>query len=67
MFNTGEVRRNGYMNSGLDTVQQRLHEASDARAVEITKGEYPISGNVDLTHSAMKILPKYLPTCTAKA
>lgn len=47
MFNSGEVRRNGYMNSGLDTVQQRLHEASDARAVEITKGEYPISGNVD--------------------
>lgn len=40
MFNSGEVRRNGYMNSGLDTVQQRLHEASDARAVEIT-------GNVD--------------------
>ena len=47
MFNSGEVRRNGYINSGLDTVQQRLHEASDARAVEITKGEYPISGNVD--------------------
>ena len=63
MFNSGEVRRNGYMNSGLDTVQQRLHEASDARAVEITKGEYPMI----LMHSAMKILPKYLPTCTAKA
>ena len=47
MFNTGEVRRNGYMNSGLDTVQQRLHEASDARAVEITQGAYPISVYVD--------------------
>lgn len=60
MFNSGEVRRNGYMNSGLDTVQQRLHEASDARAVEITKGEYPISGNVDfdaLTDESIAKIP----------
>ena len=35
MFNSGQVRRNGYMNSQLDTVQERLQLASDARAEEI--------------------------------
>lgn len=60
MFNSGEVRRNGYINSQLDSVQQRLHEASDARAAEITKGEYAISGNVDfdaLTDEAIAKIP----------
>ncbi len=47
MFNTGEVRRNGYMNTGLDTVQKRLHEASDARAAQVLSGKTPISGTVD--------------------
>ena len=47
MFNTGEVRRNGYINSQLDSIQERLHQASDARAKEITTGEVSISGNID--------------------
>ncbi|WP_316862079.1 alpha/beta hydrolase [uncultured Cohaesibacter sp.] len=41
MFNTGIVRRNGYMNSQLDTVQERLKQASDARAQEAAGGEIP--------------------------
>ncbi len=35
MFNSGEVRRNGYMNSQLDSIQTRLKEASEARTKEL--------------------------------
>ena len=38
MFNSGEVRRNGYMNTGLDTIAERQKIASDACAKEITTG-----------------------------
>lgn len=34
MFNSGLVRRNGYMDSQLSTIQDRLKQASDARAQE---------------------------------
>lgn len=34
MFNSGLVRRNGFMNSQVSTIQQRLAQASEARAVE---------------------------------
>ncbi len=47
MFNSGEVRRNGYMNSQLDSIQQRLHEASDAREKEVLTGVVESSGKVD--------------------
>lgn len=47
MFNSGQVRRNGYMNTQLDSIQPRLKEASDARAKEIAAGEISYSGNVD--------------------
>ena len=45
MFNTGVVRKNGYMNSQLGTVQERLKAASDARMREALGGEieYPSS------------------------
>ena len=39
MFNSGRVRRNGFADSQLDTVQQRLEQASAARAQEATGGE----------------------------
>ncbi|RAJ82303.1 hypothetical protein CLV59_104528 [Chitinophaga dinghuensis] len=39
MFNSGEVRRNGFKNSQLNTIQDRLKQASDARAQEIAGGE----------------------------
>ncbi len=60
MFNSGQVRRNGYMNTQLDSVQARLKEASDARAKEIATGEISYSGNVDfdaLTEESIGRLP----------
>ena len=47
MFNSGQVRRNGYMNTQLDSIQTRLKEASDARIKELA-GQISYSGNVDL-------------------
>lgn len=60
MFNSGQVRRNGYMNTQLDSVQARLKEASDARAREISTGEISYSGNVDfdaLTDESISKIP----------
>ncbi len=39
MFNSGMVRRNGFRDSQLETVQERLKQASDARALEAAGGE----------------------------
>ena len=49
MFNSGEVRRNGYMNSALDTVQQRLKQAADAREAEARTGKVALTGGLDLS------------------
>lgn len=34
MFNTGDVRRNGYMRTQMNTIQERLREANLARQRE---------------------------------
>lgn len=44
MFNSGLVRRNGFMDSGLATIQQRLKEASKARAQEVAGGKIIYAG-----------------------
>ncbi len=51
MFNTGVVRKNGYMNSQLDSVQERLKAASDARMREALGGEieYPTSSFTNMS------------------
>ena len=51
MFNTGVVRKNGYMNSQLDSVQERLQAASDARMREALGGEteYPTSSFTNMS------------------
>lgn len=41
MFNSGRVRRNGYMDSQLDTIQQRLQQATAARTQEVSGGDIP--------------------------
>ena len=46
MFNSGEVRRNGFMNSGLSTIQERLKHATEARALEAAGGEVLYAANV---------------------
>ncbi len=59
MFNSGQVRRNGYMNTQLDSIQARLKEASDARIKELA-GEIGYSGNVDfdaLTDESISKIP----------
>lgn len=59
MFNSGQVRRNGYMNTQLDSIQPRLKEASDARIRELA-GEISYSGNVDfdaLTDESISKIP----------
>lgn len=49
MFNSGLVRRNGMQDSQLDTIQQRLKQASDARAQEVAGSEVLYSGDANLT------------------
>lgn len=39
MFNSGEVRRNGFMNSAVKTISERMKQASDARALLATTGK----------------------------
>ena len=47
MFNSGKVRRDGFMESQLSTIQDRLKQASDAREKRVKSGEIELSGNVD--------------------
>jgi len=49
MFNSGLVRRNGLQDSQRDTIQQRLGQASAARAQESAGGEIRYAGDSDLT------------------
>lgn len=44
MFNTGEVRRNGFQNTQVSTIQARLKKASDARAQEAAGGAVVYAG-----------------------
>lgn len=53
MFNSGEVRRNGFQNSQLATIQERLKKASDARAQEAAGGEIIYAGVADVTDEAI--------------
>lgn len=49
MFNSGEVRRNGFQNSQLSTMQERLKKASDARAQEANGGKMIYAGVATIT------------------
>lgn len=49
MFNSGEVRRNGFQNSQLHTIQQRLQKAADARAQEAAGGKIIYAGVASIT------------------
>lgn len=60
MFNSGQVRRNGFMNTQLDSIQTRLKEASDARAREVATGEVSYQGNTGtdaLTEESISKIP----------
>lgn len=49
MFNSGEVRRNGFQNSQLATIQERLKQASDARTQEAAGGKIIYAGVASIT------------------
>jgi len=57
MFNSGRVRRNGYADSQLDTIQKRLQQASAARTQETAGGEVLYSGDANLTDEQIAKLP----------
>lgn len=57
MFNSGRVRRNGFADSQLGTVQQRLKQASDARAQEVVGGKLLYAGDADMTDAQIAALP----------
>lgn len=57
LFNSGRVRRNGYNDSQLDSVEQRLQQASAARAQEAAGGAVLYSGDANLTDEQIAKLP----------
>ncbi|MDX0931166.1 alpha/beta hydrolase [Sinorhizobium medicae] len=57
MFNSGRVRRNGFADSQLDTIQQRLRQVSEARAQETAGGEILYAGDANLTDEQIAALP----------
>lgn len=46
MFNTGRVRRNGYQDSQLDSIQNRLAKAAEARAEAVKTGQERLVGSM---------------------
>jgi fermentation-respiration switch protein FrsA (DUF1100 family) len=57
MFNSGRVRRNGFQDSQLATIQQRLQQASAARAQEAAGGKVLYAGDANLTDEQIAKLP----------
>ncbi len=56
MFNSGRVRRNGFQDSQLNTIQQRISQATEARTYE-KSGEVRYSGQMDITDEQARKLP----------
>lgn len=57
MFNSGRVRRNGFADSQLNTIQDRLRQVSQARAQEVAGGEILYSGDANLSDEQIAKLP----------
>jgi len=57
MFNSGRVRRNGFADSQLGTIQARLQQVSAARAQEMAGGEILYAGDANLTDEQIAALP----------
>lgn len=57
MFNSGRVRRNGFEDSQLDSIQVRLRQATEARAQEVAGGKILYAGDADMTDEQIAALP----------
>ncbi len=57
MFNSGRVRRNGFMDSQISSIQERLQQASNARAQEAAGGKVLYANDVQLTDEQIAKLP----------
>jgi fermentation-respiration switch protein FrsA (DUF1100 family) len=57
MFNSGVVRRNGFMNSGVSTIQQRLLQATEARAQEAAGGKILYAADTEITDEMADKMP----------
>jgi fermentation-respiration switch protein FrsA (DUF1100 family)/quercetin dioxygenase-like cupin family protein/alkylhydroperoxidase/carboxymuconolactone decarboxylase family protein YurZ len=57
MFNSGLVRRNGFLNAQVATIQERLKQASEARAQEVAGGEIIYAGVASLTDEELEKVP----------
>lgn len=57
MFNSGVVRKNGFMNSQVSTIQERLKQASEARAQEASGGEILYAANTVPTDEEADKMP----------
>ncbi len=57
MFNSGVVRRNGFMSSQIETIQERLKQASDARAQEAAGGEVLYAADTEITDEMADKMP----------
>jgi hypothetical protein len=57
MFNSGVVRRNGFMSSQVATIQERLKQASDARALEAAGGEIRYAADIEWTDELADSFP----------
>ena len=57
MFNSGQVRRNGFQNTQLATIQERLQKASDARAQEAGGGKIIYAGVASITDEEIAKTP----------
>ncbi len=57
MFNSGVVRRNGFKDSGLSTIQQRLQQATEARAQEAAGGKILYAADTEITDEMADKMP----------
>jgi fermentation-respiration switch protein FrsA (DUF1100 family) len=57
MFNSGVVRRNGFMNSAVSTIQERLKQASEARVLEAVGGEVRYAADTKTTDEQANKMP----------
>lgn len=57
MFNSGLVRRDGFMDSQLSTIQERLTQASNARAQEASSGQILYAADTKLSDEQIAKLP----------